>query len=253
MISGKVTRELVPLKCNRGKFGHHAQRQAYIGHSHRIHSPTRLQGPRRPAARVSLSRPPPSPPIAHRRQRKPSPSHLVPLFGDEVPDTFSLDVPHPLPVFTHDPSTRLVRVVVRPTNFTEFKAHAPARWGVGSRHRPAAQGGHISEPHGSAYLRVRLSSTPPHLWACCLITNDKCPPIGPSSEYFRLAFLLTGPGGLKRFYGLIEPLWTHPFSKTPAQYYGRPLHSGATRTYLRGYRSTLQYRLELDLWRPLRR
>ena len=98
MISGKLTREFVPPKCNRGEFGHHAQRQASIGHSHRIHTPTRLQGTRKLAARVSLNRRPPSAPIAHRRQRKPAPSQLVPIFGDEVPDTLPLGVPHPFTV-----------------------------------------------------------------------------------------------------------------------------------------------------------
>ena len=283
MMSGKVTREFVLPKCDRGEFGHHAQRQASIDHSHRIYAPTRLQGTRRPAARVIPNRPSLSPPIAHRCQRKPLPSYLVPLFGDQVPDTFSLDmyhpfpmfthhqrkpapshlvhlfrdcslgVSHPLPTFTHHPSARLVRVVVRPTSCTAVKAHVPTERAFGSRHRPAARGGHISEPRGSAYLRGRLPGTPPHLWARCLITNDKCPPIGPSSEYFRHAFLLTGPGGPKRFYGLIELLWTRPVSETAAQYYGRPLHSGATRKFLRGYWSTLKYRSELGLRRPLRR
>ena len=56
---GKVTRDYVPLKCNRGEFGHHARRQASIYHSHRIHTPTRLQDTRKPAARVSPNRPPP--------------------------------------------------------------------------------------------------------------------------------------------------------------------------------------------------
>ena len=133
MIAGKITRKLVPPKCNRGEFKHHAQRQVSIGHSYRIHPPTRLQGTRKPVARVSPNRPPPSPPIMHRCQRKPTPSHLVPLFEDKVPGTFSLDVPHPLTVFTHRPPVRLVRVVVRPTCYTAINAHVPVRWGVGSR------------------------------------------------------------------------------------------------------------------------
>ena len=128
------------------------------------YTPTRLQGTWKPAVRMSPNRPPPSPPIAHRRQREPAPSHLVPLFGDEVPDTFSLGVPHPLPIFIPRTSARLVRVVVRPNSCTAVKAHVLARWSVGSRHRPAAQGVHIIEPHGSAYLRVLLPRTPPHLW-----------------------------------------------------------------------------------------
>ena len=153
MISGKVTREFVPPKCYRVEFGHHAHRQAFIGHSHRIRTPTRLQGTPKPSTRLSPNRPSQSPPIAHRRQRKPARSH----------DTLFLGVPHLLPIFTHCPSARLVRVVVRPTSCTAVKAHVLAWWGDGSRHRPAAQGGHISEPHRSTYLRVRLSGTPPYL------------------------------------------------------------------------------------------
>ena len=200
----------------------------------------------------SLGVPHPLPIFIH-RQRKPAPSHLVPLFGNEVPDTFSLGASHPLPKFTHRPSTRLVRLVVRPTSCTAVRAHVPTRWSVGSRHLPAAQGGHISEPHGPAYLRVPLPGTPPHLWARCLIINDKWPPIGPSSEYFWHVFLLIGPGGSKWFYGLIELFWTRSVCETPAQYYGRPIHFGVTRTSLRGHWSTLKYRSEFGLRRPLRR
>ena len=58
MISGKATREFVPPMCNRGEFGHHARQQAFVGHSHRIHTHTRWQGARNPAARVILNRPP---------------------------------------------------------------------------------------------------------------------------------------------------------------------------------------------------
>ena len=58
MISGKVTREIVPPKCNRGEFGHHAQREASIGYYHRINTPTRLQDTRKPAARLSPNHPP---------------------------------------------------------------------------------------------------------------------------------------------------------------------------------------------------
>ena len=183
MISGKVTREFDPPKCNRGEFGHHAQRQVSICNSHKIHTPTRLQGPRKPAARVSPNRPPPPPSTVYHRQRKPAPSHLVPLFGDEILDTFSFGVPHLLPIFTHRPNARLLQAVARSISCTAFKTRNPARWGVGSHQRPAAQGGHTSEPQGSAYLRVRLRGTPPHLWARCPVTNDKiCPPIGPSSN-----------------------------------------------------------------------
>ena len=52
---------------------------------------------------------------------------------DEVPDAFSLGVPHPLAVDTHRPRTRLVRMVVGPTRCAAVKAYVPARWGVGSR------------------------------------------------------------------------------------------------------------------------
>ena len=51
----------------------------------------------------------------------------------EVPDIFSLGVPHPLEVGTHRPCTRPVRMVVGPTRCATVKAYVPARWGVGSR------------------------------------------------------------------------------------------------------------------------
>ena len=130
---GKVTREYVPPKCNRGEFGHHAQRQAFICHSYRIHTPTRLQDTRKPAARVSLNRPLP---ITPNRTSLPAQKCAVPArtsFGDEVSDTFSLGVPHPLAAGTHRPRTRLVQMVVGPTRCAAVKAYVPARWGVGSR------------------------------------------------------------------------------------------------------------------------
>ena len=151
MMSGKATRKFVPPKCSRGEFERHTKRQAAFAHSHRIYTCETARHSE--ASRARESEPPTTiPPITHLRQRKPAPSHLVPLFGDEVPDTFSLGVPHPLTNFIHRPSARLVWVLMRPTSFTAVKAHVPARWGVRSRHRQAAQDGHISESHCSTYL-----------------------------------------------------------------------------------------------------
>ena len=74
MIAEKAKHEFVQPKCSRGKFGHHARRQASIGHSHRIHTPTRLQCTRKPATLVSPSSLPNQPnTTAHRRPRETAP------------------------------------------------------------------------------------------------------------------------------------------------------------------------------------
>ena len=126
MITGKATREFVPPKCNRVEFGHHARQQASIGHSHGIHTPRRLQGTRKPAARVSPNRPPqPLHTHAHRRQRTPAARHCLTFIQERIhwniPNVF--DMHHPVTISVHCPSARLVRVVVRPTGCTTLKAH----------------------------------------------------------------------------------------------------------------------------------
>ena len=83
---------------------------------------------------------------------------------------------------------------------SSFPAHhrhpnyATQRTTIGQANRQAAQGGHISEPHGSAYLRVRLPGTPPHFWARCLITNDKCLPIRAVERVLSACILADWPG-----------------------------------------------------------
>ena len=114
-----------------GEFGHHARRQASIGHSHRIHT-YEIARQSKASARVGPNRPPTenraSPPAP------PAPSLLIPLFENEVHGTLSLGVPHPLTVHAHRPRARLVRVVAQPTRRTAAKTYVPTRWGIGSRH-----------------------------------------------------------------------------------------------------------------------
>ena len=103
MISGKVTHEFVPPKCNRGEFEHHARQQASIGHSHRIHTPTRLQGTRKPVARVSPTRllqPPHT--SAHRRQWTLAPSLPNHYSGTKTQEHF-LCVWHAPPTYNERP------------------------------------------------------------------------------------------------------------------------------------------------------
>ena len=103
MISGSVTREFVPPKCNRGEFEHHARQQASIDHSHRIRTPTRLQGTRKPVARVSPTRLlQPSHTPAHRRQRTLAPSLPIQYSGTKTLE-YSLCVWHAPPTYNERP------------------------------------------------------------------------------------------------------------------------------------------------------
>ena len=59
---------------------------------------------------------------------------LIPLFRNEVPDTFSLGVPDPFTVCAYGPRTSLVRVVARPPRRTAVKTYVPTLRCVRSRH-----------------------------------------------------------------------------------------------------------------------
>ena len=142
-------------------------------------------------------------------------------------------------------------------SFTTHHQHpdyATQRTTIDQANRQAAQGGRISET-----TRVSVfASAPPRHAASTLGTMSHYQRQMSSYRavervFFRHAFLLTGPGGPKRFCGLIEPLRMRPVSETPAQYYERPLRSGAARTSLRGHWPSLKYRSELGLRRPPRR